>query len=145
LLGSVDTTGCELFDPKNCTYDPNRARHVNTVDNTVWYQGGTRQIADRYRVQVDPSVTCAGTCWPARRQGRACSSSTAPRSATLLAGEFVFSDRTTPARPSRRACAIPMTSPDACFARTRQPLQGPRIRLGVGIYCRTGGGRRSRA
>jgi hypothetical protein len=60
-FGKVDTAGCDQFTPVNCTWDPNRPRHINTADNTSWYQGPTFVIHDRNRVQIDPSVSLRGT------------------------------------------------------------------------------------
>ena len=60
-FGAVDTSGCDQFSPLNCTWDPNRPRHINTADNTAWYQGPTYVIHDRNRVQVDPSVSLRGS------------------------------------------------------------------------------------
>jgi hypothetical protein len=57
-LGSFDKTGCNKagLSDLNCVYDKNRPRHINTFDNTTWYQGGSVQIDRRYRLQFDPSV-----------------------------------------------------------------------------------------
>jgi carboxypeptidase family protein/TonB-dependent receptor-like protein len=60
-FGAVDVRGCDQFSPVNCTWDPNRPRHINTVDGTAWYQGGTFVIHDRNRIQVDPSVSLRGS------------------------------------------------------------------------------------
>jgi hypothetical protein len=60
-FGPVDTTGCDQFSSVNCTWDPNRPRHINSADNTTWYQGPTFVIHDRNRVQVDPSVSMRGS------------------------------------------------------------------------------------
>jgi hypothetical protein len=59
-LGDFDKTGCTKFSPINCTYDPRRARHINLVDNTTWYQGPSNQLDRRFRVQIDPSVRLRG-------------------------------------------------------------------------------------
>lgn len=70
-LGEIDRTGCDKFSPMpgtpgydkakdSCVYDPERPRHVNSVDNTAWYQSGAYQLDNRYKIQVDPSVTLRG-------------------------------------------------------------------------------------
>ena len=63
-LGSIDPVGCDLFKiMDNCTYNPggvNRPQHVNALDNTVWYQGDAYQNDNRYRIQVDPSISIRG-------------------------------------------------------------------------------------
>jgi hypothetical protein len=59
-LGSVDFTGCDQFKPDNCFWLPDRQRHTNLVDNTVWYQGTTYQMDRRSRLQIDPSVSVRG-------------------------------------------------------------------------------------
>jgi hypothetical protein len=136
VLGKIDTTGCQLFDPKNCTYDPNRARHINTVDNTVWYQGGTRQIADRYRVQIDPSVTLRGHLLGRHDAKAGLQLEYSYRLRDLsVPGEFVYFDRTTPARPLEAGICDPKTNPDACFARQRTaPSKSHGAGYGVGVY-----------
>jgi hypothetical protein len=58
--GSFDNTGCTQFNPINCTYDRDRPRHTNSVDNTVWHQGNSRQDDKRHRLQIDPSVRIRG-------------------------------------------------------------------------------------
>jgi hypothetical protein len=136
LLGSIDTTGCQLFDPKNCTYDPNRPQHVNTVDGTVWYQGGTHQISDRYRVQVDPSVTLRGHFLGRHdaKAGLQLEYSYRLRDFSIP-GEFVYFDRTTPGRPLEAGLCDPVTSPDACLARTRtSPYKAHGAGWGTGLY-----------
>jgi len=60
-FGGIDPTGCDQFSQVNCTWDPSRPRHVNTADNTSWYQGPTYVIHDRNRVQLDPSVSLRGS------------------------------------------------------------------------------------
>jgi hypothetical protein len=62
-FGKIDTGGCQVFSSENCTYDPNRPRHVNSADNTSWYQGGTYVLHDRNRVEFDPSVSLRGSFW----------------------------------------------------------------------------------
>ena len=136
LLGSIDTTGCMMFDARNCSYDPNRARHVNSVDGTAWYQGGSHQINNRYRVQLDPSLT-----WRGRLLGRhdakvglQLQHSYRTRDFSVP-GEFVFTDRTTPPRGLEAGLCDPMTNPDACFARTRNdPFTAHEAGLGAGLY-----------
>jgi hypothetical protein len=59
-LGSVDFTGCDKFDPINCSWDPNRVRRVNALDGTVWYQGPAYRQDDRNRIQFDPSLSLSG-------------------------------------------------------------------------------------
>jgi hypothetical protein len=53
-----DKTGCNKagLSDLNCVYDRNRARHINTFDNTTWYQGGSVQVDRRYRLQIEPSL-----------------------------------------------------------------------------------------
>jgi hypothetical protein len=136
LLGSIDTAGCEMFSPQNCSYDPNRARHVNSVDGTAWYQGGSRQINDRYRVQLDPSVTLRGRLFGRHdaKAGLQLQYSYRTRDFSVP-GEFVFTDRTNPPRALEAGVCDPMTNPDACFARTRNaPFQAHEAGLGMGIY-----------
>ncbi|HEY0715782.1 MAG TPA: TonB-dependent receptor [Polyangia bacterium] len=59
-LGKVDFTGCDKFSQTNCSYDRNRPRHINTLDNTTWYQGSAYQIDNRYRLQIEPSIRIRG-------------------------------------------------------------------------------------
>jgi hypothetical protein len=59
-LGSVDFVGCNQFSQTNCSYDRTRARRVNLVDNTSWYQGGSYQLDQRRRIQFDPYVALRG-------------------------------------------------------------------------------------
>jgi Carboxypeptidase regulatory-like domain len=137
LLGDVDTTGCEKFDVvKNCTYDPNRPRHVNSVDGTMWYQGGTRQISDRYRVQLDPSITLRGHLLGRHDAKAGMQLEYGYRFRDVsVPGEFVFIDRTSPPRPLEAGLCDPVTNPDACFARTRTaPFKSGGAGVGVGIY-----------
>jgi hypothetical protein len=68
-FGNVDTTGCDRFSPANCTWDPNRPRRINSLDNTAWYQGPTYIIHDRNRVQLDPSVSLRGS-WLGRHSAK---------------------------------------------------------------------------
>ena len=60
-LGEIDPVGCNQFSPQNCTYNPTLPRRVNAADGTVWYQGPSYRTDDRYRVQVDPSVSIRGS------------------------------------------------------------------------------------
>jgi hypothetical protein len=136
LLGDVDKAGCDQFDPKNCSYDPSRARHVNSVDGTAWYQGGSRQINNRYRVQVDPSVTLRGHLLGRHdaKAGLQLQYSYRTRDFSVP-GEFVFTDRTSPPRPLEMGLCDPTTNPDACFARTRNdPFTAHEAGFGAGIY-----------
>jgi hypothetical protein len=136
MLGDIDTTGCQLFDPKNCAYDANRAQHVNTVDGTVWYQGGARQINDRYRVQLDPSVTLLGHLLGRHdvKAGLQLEYTYRFRDYSTP-GEFVFFDRTTPGRPLEAGLCDPVSNPDACLARTRNsPFRAHGAGLGAGLY-----------
>jgi hypothetical protein len=136
LLGTIDTTGCDKFDPKNCVYDPTRPQHVNTVDGTIWYQGGSHSIDDRYRVQLDPSVTLRGHFLGRHdaKVGLQLEYSYRHRDYSMP-GEFVFSDRTTPGRPLEAGLCDPVTSPDACLARTRiSPYQAHGAGYGMGLY-----------
>jgi hypothetical protein len=59
-LDSISTAGCDKFSAINCTYDPNRAQHVNLTDGTIWYQGDPYQDDSRMTVQVDPSLSIRG-------------------------------------------------------------------------------------
>jgi hypothetical protein len=61
-VGDFDKTGCNKagLSDLNCVYDRNRPRHINTFDNTTWYQGGSVQIDRRYRLQFDPSIRVRG-------------------------------------------------------------------------------------
>ncbi|MDB4966839.1 MAG: protein oar, partial [Myxococcales bacterium] len=60
-LGSPDF-GSDVgpYSTANGFYDPNRPRHVNNDDGTVWYQGSDVQLDRRYTVQFDPSVSLRG-------------------------------------------------------------------------------------
>ncbi len=60
-LGSVDF-GNDVgpYSTANGYYDPNRPRHVNNDDGTVWYQGSDIQLDRRYTVQFDPSISLRG-------------------------------------------------------------------------------------
>ncbi len=61
-LGSVDFGGdVGPYSTANGFYDPNRPRHVNNDDGTVWYQGSDIQLDRRYTVQFDPSISLRGT------------------------------------------------------------------------------------
>jgi len=60
-LGSVDFGGdVGPYSTANGFYDPNRPRHVNNDDGTVWYQGSDIQLDRRYTVQFDPSISLRG-------------------------------------------------------------------------------------
>jgi hypothetical protein len=59
--GKIDFgPGCPNPNDPSCTYDPNRARHTNANDNTVWYQGDSLQLDKRYTVVLDPTVSLRG-------------------------------------------------------------------------------------
>jgi hypothetical protein len=60
-LGSVDF-GNDVgpYSTANGFYDPNRPRHINNDDGTVWYQGSDIQLDRRYTVQFDPSISLRG-------------------------------------------------------------------------------------
>ena len=62
LLGGPDYQGTDkMFGPMNqAPYDPNQPRHINSIDSTAWYNGGTAQYDDRYTFQFDPSVSLRG-------------------------------------------------------------------------------------
>jgi Carboxypeptidase regulatory-like domain/TonB-dependent Receptor Plug Domain len=60
LLGDFDKTGCDKFSSANCVYDKNRPRHINTFDNTTWYQGPAYQVDNRYRLQIEPAIRIRG-------------------------------------------------------------------------------------
>ena len=69
-LGSVDFTGCDKFSSVNCVYDRNRPRRTNTLDGTAWHQGGNYRTDNRYRMQLDPSVSLRGE-WFGRHNAKA--------------------------------------------------------------------------
>jgi hypothetical protein len=48
------------YSTANGFYDPNRPRHFNNDDGTVWYQGSDIQLDRRYTVQFDPSISLRG-------------------------------------------------------------------------------------
>jgi hypothetical protein len=58
----IDQTGAEkMFSDKNWTYHFDQPQHVNTTDNTVWYQSrAIHQFSKRYMFQLDPSVSMRG-------------------------------------------------------------------------------------
>jgi Carboxypeptidase regulatory-like domain/TonB-dependent Receptor Plug Domain len=61
-LGTVDFTGCDKFNKDlNCTYDRDRARHINVTDNTTWYQGPNSVFDHRIRLEADPTVVVRST------------------------------------------------------------------------------------
>jgi len=61
VLGSVDF-GHDVgpYSTANGYYDPNRPRHINNDDGTIWYQGSDIQYDRRYTVQFDPSISLRG-------------------------------------------------------------------------------------
>jgi hypothetical protein len=59
-LGKVDFSGCNNFSDANCRYERDRPRRINSVDGTAWYQGGNYRTDDRYRLQLDPTVSVRG-------------------------------------------------------------------------------------
>jgi hypothetical protein len=52
--------GCPNPADPSCSYDPNRPRHVNNVDNTAWFQGQPRQNEKLYTAIFDPSISLRG-------------------------------------------------------------------------------------
>ncbi len=51
----------KMFGPMNSApYNPNQPAHINEVDGTTWYNGGTAQYDKRYTFQFDPSVSLRG-------------------------------------------------------------------------------------
>jgi len=60
-LGAVDTRYCEMFSPKNCSYDREAPAHINRVDQSVWYNA-TADYNDtsNTNVQIDPTVNWRG-------------------------------------------------------------------------------------
>jgi hypothetical protein len=59
-LGEVDFAGCERYSPASCAYDPDRPRHVNESDGTVWYQGTVDSRTTRLQVRVEPTLAVRG-------------------------------------------------------------------------------------
>jgi hypothetical protein len=59
-FGGVDTTGCGMFSPRNCKYDPNAPRHQNLNDRTYWYNSNTVVFDNRYQIMLDPTLNLRG-------------------------------------------------------------------------------------
>jgi hypothetical protein len=60
VSGDFDKTGCDKFSPINCTWDWNRPRRINRVDDSVWYQGPAYRTDNRYRLQLDAALAMRG-------------------------------------------------------------------------------------
>jgi len=60
-LGEVDTRDCQLFSPRNCTYDREAPAQINRVDQSVWYNA-TADYNDtsNLNIQIDPTITWRG-------------------------------------------------------------------------------------
>jgi hypothetical protein len=60
-LGSVDYRDCELFSPKNCSYDREAPAHINRVDQSVWYNAtADYNSTSNTSIQIDPTITWRG-------------------------------------------------------------------------------------
>jgi hypothetical protein len=135
-LGTIGTAGCEQFTRMdNCTYDPNRPRHINLVDNTAWYQGTSYQDDSRYTVQIDPSVSVRGTAlgFHDAKAGVQSRLNHRTRYAEIPAGS-VFRDRTDPPLPLEAGLCDPKTGV-GCYRRVdTPPFDVAESAYGVGLY-----------
>jgi hypothetical protein len=137
-LGSIDTAGCDQFDvSKNCTYDPNQPRHINANDGTVWYQGGPYQLNNRYRVQLDPSMTVRGRLFGHHDVKAGLQLQYAYRTRVVSQpGDFVYTDRTNPPQLLEAGLCDPSApNPVGCFLREQDDAFTAHERgLGAGVY-----------
>ena len=62
ILGDISDFGprAPQFSDSNYHYDPNRPRHVNKDDGSIWYQGGNVSRDRRNTVEFDPSLAMRG-------------------------------------------------------------------------------------
>ena len=120
---SVDFTGCELFSPKNCVYDPHRAQHTNLVDGTRWYQGGEDSITSQRGFQFDPSVSIHGRYYGTHDIKIGIQASADSNNVTKeTPGGYTYQDRKPGAKLEDGLCDPdnPATW-DACYRRTEVP------------------------
>ncbi len=61
IYGTADYSYCDLFSPKNCSYDREAPTHVNNDDGSIWYNANQDVNRNhRYNYQIDPKVTLRG-------------------------------------------------------------------------------------
>jgi hypothetical protein len=139
-LGSIDTTGCEQFTiMDNCTYDRNqpRPRHINTIDNTNWYQGGTYQLDKRYKLQVDPTIEVRGHLAGTHTAKAGLQLQYNYRTRELnVPGGSLYRDRGDPSTTLESGLCDPTAAnPIGCYRRIdTTPISVHQAGLGAGLY-----------
>lgn len=62
--------GSKMFQSPEGEYDPNKPRHTNTDDNSIWYNAVRHSVDDRYTLQTDMSVAQRGELFGQRHEAQ---------------------------------------------------------------------------